>query len=74
MTTYKGRALKSQPTEAELAKERWRLEALARHIEAGGSRFDEFNPDYGKDDGRGDEDHPDSGWCEAFNRSQRGET
>lgn len=27
-----------------------------------------------EDEGRGDEAHPDSGWCESFNRGQRGET
>lgn len=27
-----------------------------------------------EDDGRCDEAHPDSGWCEAFNAGQRGET
>ena len=27
-----------------------------------------------EDDGACDNEHPDSGWCESFNRGQRGET
>lgn len=70
MTLYKGRA----QNQTEKQREEWKAYARALHIEAGGSRFDEFNPDYGKDDGRGDEPAPDSGWVEGFNRSQRGES
>lgn len=32
------------------------------------------DPRRDEDDGRGDEDHPDSGWVAAFNREQQGES
>ena len=69
MSLYKGRALKNQDPAREMRK------ALAREIHrmSGGRDSDEFDPDYNRDDGRCDEDPPDSGWVAGFNAAQRGE-
>lgn len=57
-----------QQTPAELAKAReiWRLYMRELQLQAGGS--------YSYDDnGDCDNEHPDSGWVEAFNVGQRGD-
>lgn len=69
---YKGNALGKQesPEELKHRREQWRL--YMRELDAIARRGLHAPED--EDDGRCDEDHPDSGWVESFNRGQRGET
>ncbi len=66
MTNYLGN-VGNDPAEVEKAREVWRRYMRELQLQAGGSYSDE-------DDGRCDNEHPDSSWCESFNRGQRGET
>ena len=66
MTLYLGRAANS-PEEVEKAKEQWRLYMRQLRLEARGVYSEE-------DGGECDNEHPDSGWVEGWNRGQRGET
>ena len=68
MTNYKGRA-DNDPIAIAKAREAVRGSTRPRY-----ARNAERDVSRDEDDERGDEAHPDSGWCESFNRGQRGET